>query len=59
MELIQELKEIALELAAETGLSHSEALQIAVQIQRNRILEDSFLAGRSENISFFSSKHLD
>jgi hypothetical protein len=41
MELIQELKKIIVELTVETGLPVSEVFQIAVQVQRNRILEDS------------------
>jgi hypothetical protein len=56
MELIQELEEIAYQLRTVYGsaLLHSESLRLAVQIQRNRILEDSFLSGPSENLSFLS-----
>ena len=56
MELIQELMEIHAELLRFTDLrfDRKECWKLAVQIQRNRILEDSFLSGPSENLSFFS-----
>ena len=50
MKLIEELKEIAHELQTETTLSSIESLKIAAEIQRNRILQDSFLVdGDTDN----------
>lgn len=46
--LLKEVTEEAMELmeTAFWDVSSFEALQIAVQIQRNRILEDAFVVGR-------------
>lgn len=45
--LTREVSDLANELAAQWHVTPFEALQIAVKIQHNRVLEDAFMLGMS------------